>query len=288
MDGPEVIIGTVIAEANNGMIDLNGFTSFWSFIQQEVNATLGAIEAELKPVSPACGGQNRNKNGGLKCSTCVCEYRNNVIESVMIQIEQTLQMAKTEAMNLYETDLSPYITKFMDRIVHVWRDEHSCSSVYSQKHKVKVQEQVCDISALNLETPGQPITMSCNLLFFCEMVVVDTSSLTVVADSVHVGDGATLQNVPPVKGQNGADGVNPGDSGLNGAPGANAFNMVLEANRLLKSSANQLIFISQVLTYYFNCQMASVFYSIATFSGWSRGKRWQWKNGWFKSGSNTK
>ena len=29
----EVIIGTVIAEANNGMIDLNGFTSFWSFIQ---------------------------------------------------------------------------------------------------------------------------------------------------------------------------------------------------------------------------------------------------------------
>ena len=83
------------------------------------------------------------------------------------------------------------------------------------------------------------------------MVVVDTSSLTVVADSVHVGDGATLQNVPPVKGQNGADGVNPGDSGLNGAPGANAFNMVLEANRLLKSSANQLIFISQVLTYYF-------------------------------------
>lgn len=249
---------------------------------------MGAIEAELKPVSPACGGQNKNKNGGLKCSTCVCEYRNNVIETAMVQIEQTLQMAKTEAMNLYETDLSPYITKFMHRIVHVWRDEHSCSLVYSQKRKVKAQEQVCDMSALKLQTPGQPITLSCNLLFFCEMVVVDTSSLTVTADFVHVGNGATLQNVPPVKGLNGADGVNPGDSGLNGAPGANAFNMVLEAKELLKSSADQLIFISQVLFYYFNCQIASVFYSIATFTGWSRGRWWQWKNGGFKSRSNPK
>ena len=70
MDGPEVIIGTVIAEANNGMIDLNGFTSFWSFIQQEVNATLGAIEAELKPVSPACGGRNKRSKGGGNLRRC--------------------------------------------------------------------------------------------------------------------------------------------------------------------------------------------------------------------------
>ena len=54
----EVIIGTVIEEANNGKIDLNGFSSFWTFIKQEINATLGAIENELKPVAQAC-----TKNG---------------------------------------------------------------------------------------------------------------------------------------------------------------------------------------------------------------------------------
>jgi len=242
----EVIIGTVIAEANNGQIDLNGFSSFWSFIQQEVNATLGSVEAELKPVASACGGQNKNIRG-LKCSTCVCEYRNNLIALALDQIEQTLQLAKTEAMNLYQTDLSPYITKFMDRVVNVWQSEHSCSRVKLVNRKVKMhnQEQVCDVSALNLATPGSPITLSCNLLFICEMVTVDSTSFTVTADSVYVGEGATIQNVPPIKAPNGADGVNPGDSGLSGDPGANAFSMVLEANKLLQGSADQIIFISQ-------------------------------------------
>ena len=246
----EVIIGTVIAEANNGKIDLNGFSSFWSFIQQEVNATLGAVEAELKPVASACGGKNKEIRG-LTCSACVCEYRNNVISLVMTQIEQTLQMAKTEAMNLYEVDLSPYITKFMDRIVKVWHDDHSCSSVLkNMKQKVKAYEQVCDMSAINLKTPGEPISLSCNLLFFCEMVIVDTSKLEVSANSVYVGEAATIQNVPPQKSKSGADGTNPGDSGENGDPGVDAFNMVLEANKLLENSAtDQLIFISQARIY---------------------------------------
>ena len=46
---------------------------------------------------------------------------------------------------------------------------------------------MCDVSALNLATPGSPITLSCNLLFICEMVTVDSTSFTVTADSVYVG-----------------------------------------------------------------------------------------------------
>ena len=109
----EVIIGTVIEEANNGKIDLNGFSSFWTFIKQEINATLGAIENELKPVAQAC-----TKNGkGLTCSKCVCEYRNNIIDQVIVQVEDKLEMAKTEAMNLYQTDLAPFIADFMHKVV---------------------------------------------------------------------------------------------------------------------------------------------------------------------------
>ena len=61
-------------EVINGKIDLNGFSSFWTFIRQQVNATLGGIQNELKPVAPACGGANRSP-GGVQCTTCVCEYR---------------------------------------------------------------------------------------------------------------------------------------------------------------------------------------------------------------------
>lgn len=57
----EVIIGTVIDEANNGMIDLNGFSSFWSFIKQEVNSTLGLVQIDLKPVDVACQSPNKGK-----------------------------------------------------------------------------------------------------------------------------------------------------------------------------------------------------------------------------------
>ena len=240
----EVIIGTVIEEANNGKIDLNGFSSFWTFIKQNVNATLGAIENELKPVAPACGGFNKNSNG-LSCSKCVCEYRNSIIDKVVIKVQETLEMAKTEAMNLYDTDLTPYIVKFMGKVVQPWKEEHSCMGYKTGKFLPKTQEQVCDLSAMNLDTPGKPITLDCNLMFTCGTIVADTTDFKVTTDKVYIGQGATIQNVPPPKAKNGDNGKNPGDSGTDGAPGTPAFSMTLVANVMLRESGKKLILISQ-------------------------------------------
>ena len=80
----EVIIGTVIEEANKGEIDLNGFSSFWSFVKQEVNATLGAYENELKPIASACSSNVK----GYTCTGCVCDYRNKVIAKALADVEQ--------------------------------------------------------------------------------------------------------------------------------------------------------------------------------------------------------
>ena len=85
----EVIIGTLIEEANNGKIDLNGFSSFWTFVKQQVNATLGKIETELEPVDPACEGGNDTVKG-LTCSKCVCKYRNSVIALALKEAEQVI------------------------------------------------------------------------------------------------------------------------------------------------------------------------------------------------------
>ena len=242
----EVIIGTVIEEANNGKIDLNGFSSFWTFIKQEINATLGAIENELKPVAQAC-----TKNGkGLTCSKCVCEYRNNIIDKVIVQVEDKLEMAKTEAMNLYQTDLAPFIADFLHKVVMPWQETFSC---VGQQEKVgqilfnfkSLEEEVCDLSAMNLENPGQPISLTCDILFMCDTMVVDSTDFKIASDKVYIGETATVQNVPPLKGKNGNNGVNPGDYGSNGDHGTPGFSMTLTVNQMLRESGKKLNFISQ-------------------------------------------
>ena len=240
----EVIIGTIIEEANNGKIDLNGFSSFWTFIRQEVNATLGGIQNELKPVAPACGGANSSP-GGVHCTTCVCEYRNLIVDKAINSVGETLEMAKLEAMNLYGTDLSPYIADFMTKVVLVWQEEHRCSPANRGKAMPKSHEQLCDLSAINLKTPGKAISLSCNMMFTCGTLTADTTDFKITTDKVYIGQGATIQNVPPPKAKSGADGVNPGDDGSDGAPGAPAFSMTLTANAMLRESGRKLIFISQ-------------------------------------------
>ena len=242
----EVIIGTVIEEANNGKIDLNGFSSFWTFIKQEINATLGAIENELKPVAQACTENEK----GLTCSKCVCEYRNNIIDKVIVQVEDKLEMAKTEAMNLYQTDLAPFIADFLHKVVMPWQETFSC---VGQQEKVgqilfnfkSLEEEVCDLSAMNLENPGQPISLTCDILFMCDTMVVDSTDFKIASDKVYIGETATVQNVAPAKGKNGNNGINPGDNGSNGEHGTPGFSMTLTVNQMLRESGKKLNFISQ-------------------------------------------
>merc|ERR550532_3065120 len=44
----EFVIATIIEEANKGKIDLNGFSSFWTFTKQQIYATLRSLETELE------------------------------------------------------------------------------------------------------------------------------------------------------------------------------------------------------------------------------------------------
>lgn len=93
----EVIIGTVIEEANNGKIDLNGFSSFWTFVKQQINATIGASEPELNAVAPACGGVTQQP-GGLTCTLCVCDYRTKVISRTLEKVAQVIFDPKCKIM----------------------------------------------------------------------------------------------------------------------------------------------------------------------------------------------
>jgi hypothetical protein len=111
--------------------------------------------------------------------------------------------------------------------------------------QAKTQEQVCDLSAINLLTPGQSIQMSCNMMFVCGTLTADSTDISITSESVFVSEGTTIQNIPPAKAARGADGVNNGDSGTGGQPGVAAFNMNLVANKQLRESGQNVIFISQ-------------------------------------------
>ena len=161
-------------------------------------------------------------------------------------VGETLEMAKLEAMNLFATDLSPYIADFMTKIVLVWQDEHRCSPTYrGHSSPSRSYEQLCDLSAINLKTPGEAIHLTCDMMFACGTLTADTSDFLITTDKIYLGQGATIQNVPPPKAASGADGVNPGDHGSDGAPGIPAFNLTLSANAVLRESGHKLIFISQ-------------------------------------------
>ena len=174
----EVIVGTIIEEANNGKIDLNGFSSFWTFIKQKVLSYLGSIETEFQTIEPACQGTNQT-NQRLTCSECVCMYRNNVIEDAIEHAEETLELAKETAQEVYETDLTPYIFDFMADVVLEWKHNQVCEASYEQEKSMPenlgAQQDICDLSAIELIAPGSSISLDCQMLFACGEIIVDAN-----------------------------------------------------------------------------------------------------------------
>ena len=80
----EVIIGTVIKEANNWKIDLNGFSTFWTFVKESVQLTLREYEKELEPTKAVCEAGD----DGYTCTSCVCDIRNNAVKEDLENVKE--------------------------------------------------------------------------------------------------------------------------------------------------------------------------------------------------------
>ena len=244
----EVIVGTIIEEANNGKIDLNGFSSFWTFIKQKVLSYLGSVETEFQTIESACQRTNHT-NRRLTCTECVCMYRNNVIEDAIEHAEETLELAKETAQEVYETDLTPYIFDFMADVVLEWKHNQVCEASHQQEKSMpedlQAHQDICDLSAIELITPGSPISLDCQMMFACGEIIVDANGFNIVAESLFLGDNTRIENVKPPKAENGADGVEPGENGKDGAPGLPAFNMTLTIKSLMLTSDQSISFVSE-------------------------------------------
>ena len=92
----EVIISTVIEEANEGKIDLTGFQSFWKIITWRVDDEMSQSQKSLDISAPMC-----DQSEGFVCSRCVCAFRNQVVEFTRSKIDQIFSMAAQEALDLF-------------------------------------------------------------------------------------------------------------------------------------------------------------------------------------------
>ena len=122
-ENAESIIATFIEEANNGEIDLTGFNAFWTFTKKQVMASFRVFEEDLNYVSPACNKSSK----GLLCSKCVCGYMNHISDEAIANINNILNLATAQSLELFGVDLEPYIKEFMETDISSWKIDHSCS-----------------------------------------------------------------------------------------------------------------------------------------------------------------
>ncbi len=86
----EFIIETVIKEANEGVIDLNGFGAFWSMVQKDIKLGLKEKSKEIAEiVSEICTG---NQTTGFSCSSCVCQYIDELIKIALNEVQVVMSV----------------------------------------------------------------------------------------------------------------------------------------------------------------------------------------------------
>ena len=235
----EVIIGTVIEEANKGQIDLTGFESFWTYIKQDIIAKLGAVEHDFSPISENCEAAE----GGYHCSSCVCSYRNTIVDSTLVSTSQLLELARSQALSIYGVSLDENINAFYAETLAPWEKKNSCNG---DKRSRLFDTSICDISEMFSILYGRSKSsdINCSLLFICGNSIM-SSGTTISTDGIFVADGASFQNTEIGKSDDGADATTAGENGGDGSPGAAAPNLSLTANYKLTNSAGKIVFTSK-------------------------------------------
>ena len=232
----ESIIETVITEANKGKIDLGGFDTFWEYTKSEIKITLRSSAEELEPISPNCN--LLSEETGYECTGCVCSYRSKMVENALAEVDQMLNIAKTQAKSMFNIDLDQYIPEFLEEIVNPWNAKNKCSSGSGSTSTTNI----CDLSTLTL---GQSPTITCNMFFMCKENTISGSDVAITTESIWIETGTSIKNANINPGANGVDGKSDGESGTNGANGQNAPNLSISGNKFVATSDVKIQFLSK-------------------------------------------
>ena len=237
----EVIIETVIEEANEGKIDLTGFQSFWNIITFQVDNEMAKSQKSLDVSLPLCSG---SKSNGFSCSSCACSFRNDVIQETLDKIDAIFSMAAQQAQDLFGEDVSNMINNIYDTEINPWISENSCST--KEKISPLKSNEHCDFSDMmdSFIDPSNDISISCTYAFVCNSLAFDSPNITVIADNIYIAESTKMDILPPAKAANGADGKDLGSSGGDGMAGSKGRSLYITTKTLLKGSKTSFIFTS--------------------------------------------
>ncbi len=97
---------------------------------EQINSKLRRVEDELMKTESACKTTNSST---ISCTPCVCEYRNKLISTAVEEVNQILDLAKGDAMSLFETDMTSEAGKFLERTVNPWKNAIMCYDAWDSK-----------------------------------------------------------------------------------------------------------------------------------------------------------
>jgi len=234
----ESIISTVISEANKGVIDLNGFDSFWEMTKSEIEIYLRDQAEELEFLSENC---NQLTTGhGFECTACVCKYRNQYIENVKDYVDVILDIATVDAAKRFNIDLESYVAIFQVEVLDPWYTDTSCSN---GELIIEPTENICDtsINTLNIAT------IRCQMLFMCGneipiQVPLSGSSIAIFTESIWIDRHTTIKNISIARANDGKPGSEVGEKGNDGANGIHFPNLEITANTLIYGSDNEILY----------------------------------------------
>ena len=232
----EVIISTVIEEANKGEIDLTGFEAFWKFITWKADNEIYQSDKSLEISLPLC-----QKYKAFSCSSCACSYRNDVIENTLEKIDEIFLLGSEEALEMFGEDVTNRVNEIYEATVNPWATENSCSTAL--KNSFPKKSEYCDFSEMTDDfiDPSNDIVVSCTNAFVCNSIAFDGTNVTISADNIYFSEDANIDVFPPPKSTNGIDGDQPGTNGGNGEDGIEGRSLYITANSLLKGSNMKFI-----------------------------------------------
>ena len=234
----EVIIETVIEEANEGKIDLTGFQSFWRLVVFQVENELFKSQEDLDISLPLCTGIKSKE-----CSTCACSFRNDVVRQTFEKINNVIVLASQQAQDMFGEDVSGRVSEMYEAEIKPWMEENICSS---NQHVKSKSDQHCDFSEMTdgFVTPNSPIRISCEFAFICGSLSFDGTNITINANKVYFAENTNIDVLAPPKASNGIDGELPGSEGGRGTDGAFGSDLFLTSNALMRGSEGSFIFTS--------------------------------------------
>ena len=103
-----------------------GFDTFWEFTKSQIGVQLRQITDSVQPVNPSCQ-EASGSNKGWSCTTCVCTYRNKMVEAGMESVNQALAIAKAQAKSMFNVDLDEYINQYNTETLLPWHTSNSCN-----------------------------------------------------------------------------------------------------------------------------------------------------------------